>query len=460
MSAPPEARVLARSEHDISRANIDPDALKVLYRLHRNGHLGYLVGGAVRDLLLGKSPKDYDIATDATPEEILDLFRNSRIIGRRFPIVHVMFGRNKVLEVATFRAYDEDEEEASVLPSDMDSREEEERLEEQADELVDGNGDEPEPVRPPPVPRRRRGRMRDRGRHLLEFSDQPYGTPGEDALRRDLTINGMFYNIGDFTVIDYVGGLADLEAGVVRIIGDPDQRILADPVRMIRVTRHAARAGFRIDEGAWNAILRHGPLLAQCSKARVLEEFYRDLRGGSALPCLRLMREAGLLGVLLPELEGFLPADPDADTLAWRRLELLDEAVASGETFTHAFLLALLFAFPLSESLSRAEAAAGHRLDYGRHAYRFLKPLTAQLGVARRDNERLFLIAISQRRLARCREGQPVPGFFRDKPYFEEAYRLFRLDAEASGAELPPLEFGGRTRRSRRRRRRRPRRDK
>ncbi len=466
MTAPPEARILPRAEHVVSRRDIDPDALKVLYRLHRNGHRAYLVGGGVRDLLLKKAPKDYDIGTDATPEEILDLFRNSRVIGRRFPIVHVMFGPGKVMEVATFRAFEEEEPVQGSVPTDQDSLEEEARLEEEADQLEeDGNGKTPdaatEPATPAKLPRpRRRGRGNDRGRHLLEFAEQNYGSPAEDARRRDLTINGMFYDIGDFSVIDHVGGLDDLNARRIRTIGNPDSRFASDPVRMIRALRHAGRTGFSIEEETWAAIGRHRESLEHCSKARVLEEFYRDLRGGAALPTLRLMSESGVLQVLMPEADRFLPpGTSESAALPWKRLEILDRLVEEGEVPGNAFLLALLFSAQMLEELRLAEEARGGRVDSGRVAYRFLKPLTTELGVARRDNERLFLIAISQRRLARSFEGQPVPGFLRDKPYFPEAYRLFTLDAEARGLEVPALEFGGRGQgrgRRRRRRRRRP----
>jgi poly(A) polymerase len=472
MTAPPKARILPRAEHVLSRKDIDPDALKVLYRLHRNGHKAYLVGGGVRDLLLQKAPKDYDIGTDATPEEILDLFRNSRVIGRRFPIVHVMFGPGKVMEVATFRAFEEEEPVQGSVPTDQDSLEEEARLEEEADQLEEeNNGKAPaekaEPVsaqvRPRPRPRRR-GQGNDRGRHLLEFAEQNYGSPAEDARRRDLTINGLFYDIGDFSVIDHVGGLEDLAARRIRTIGDPDSRFASDPVRMIRALRHAGRTGFRIEEETWAAIGRHRKSLEHCSKARVLEEFYRDLRGGASLPTLRLMSESGVLQVLLPEADRFLPPGNDeVDALPWKRLEILDRIIAEGEAPSNAFLLALLFSAPMLEDLRHAEETRGGRVDSGRVAYRFLKPLTTELGVARRDNERLFLTAISQRRLARSLEGQPVPSFLRDKPYFPEAYRLFTLDAEARGLEVPALEFGGRGQgqgqgrgRRRRRRRRRP----
>ena len=495
MTAPAEhgpVRVLSRPEHNISRRDIDPDALKILYRLSRSGHRAYLVGGGVRDLLLGVVPKDFDIGTDATPEQILELFRNSRIIGRRFPIVHILFGRGKAVEVATFRSPDEEGEAETPLPTDEDSLEEKRRLEAEADALIDSDddgdeddeddGDEEfeeeseenesqdavtgsrEKGEGERGSRRRGGRDRrhyDRGRHLLEFSAQiEYGTPAEDAARRDLTINGLFYDISDFSVIDYVGGLADLDARVIRGIGDPDVRFRDDPVRIIRALRHSARTGFEIEPATWAACTKHAGRLLECSKARVLEEFYRDLKNGAALGSLNLMKRSGVLGVILPELDGFLPEwsgrEEDEMPLAWHRLAQLDKRILAGETFSSPLCLALLFTFPLLAHLDRVEADGERgRPDIGRVAYRFLKPLTTRLGVARRDTEQLFLISISQRRLSRCADGQPIPGFFANKAYFEDALRLFSLDAEARGIDVPEPRFttARKRRRSRRRRR-------
>ncbi len=499
-----EARVLRRAEHNISRRDIDADALKILYRLHRSGHRAYLVGGGVRDLLLGVTPKDFDIGTDATPEQILELFRNSRIIGRRFPIVHILFGKGKAVEVSTFRALIDENAEKDVIPTDQDSIEEKRHLEAEADNLITApdedededdlevddaaNDDEDETAAaeesehagptedsarekgkaegagPSKRGRDRRGRRRyDRGRHLLEFSNGiTCGSPAEDAGRRDLTINGLFYDIGDFSVIDYVGGLEDLEAGIIRAIGDPDIRFRGDPVRIIRALRHSARTGFTIEPATWEACLRHAPRLLECNKARLLEEFYRDLRNGASLPSLSLMKHSGVLGTILPELDRYLPKwDGREDTdmpLSWRRLDLLDRRIIAGESFSNAFCLGLLFTFPLLDHLERKENEGREgRPDIGREAYRFLKPLTTRLGAARRDTERLFLISISQRRLIRCREGQPIPRFFANKAYFDDALQLFLLDSEARGLEVPDPKFiggGGKRRRSRRRKRR------
>src|ERR1700756_916140 len=216
-----EPRVIAREEHTLSRRDIDPDALKVLYRLRQGDHVAYLVGGSVRDLLLARRPKDFDIGTSAHPYQVKKLFRNCWIIGRRFRLAHVKFG-TKGIEVATFR-----------------------RQVTGPDEPV--NPKNPEPAEPsaPQTP------------ELLVHHDNTFGTPEEDAFRRDFTINALFYDIATFSVIDYVGGLEDLRAGVVRSIGDPDVRLREDPVRMLRAIALAARLGFTIEAALVDAIRTH-----------------------------------------------------------------------------------------------------------------------------------------------------------------------------------------------------------
>ena len=271
----------------------------MLYRLHGAGYKGYLVGGSVRDLLLGRAPKDFDIGTDAHPQALRKLFRNCRMIGRRFRLAHILFANGKVVEVATFRR--------------------------RPDPAPDGGGPE-----------------------LLQTSDNTFGTPREDALRRDFTINGLFYDISDFSVIDYVGGLDDLEAGLVRTIGDPDIRFREDPVRMMRAVEFASRLGFAITPDAYEAILRHRKELAKSAPPRVTEELAQALRGGHALPTLLLMREVGLLDVLLPELTAALRLiDPDhargTGHLFWALLDVLDAERRRGRAFDDAVLFALLF---------------------------------------------------------------------------------------------------------------------
>src|SRR3954453_14548187 len=228
-----DPRVVPRAEHSLSRRDVDPDALKVLYRLHQADHIAYLVGGGVRDLLLSRRPKDFDIGTSAHPQQVKKLFRNCWIIGRRFRLAHVKFG-TKVIEVATFRR--------QVAPGE---------------EVVQDGVPAPDPSTP-------------EGEHLIHH-DNTFGTPEEDAFRRDFTINALFYDIDTFSVIDYVGGLEDLRAGIVRSIGDPDVRLREDPVRMLRAIALAARLDFTIEPTLVDAIRRHRHEIAKSSLARLLE---------------------------------------------------------------------------------------------------------------------------------------------------------------------------------------------
>jgi tRNA nucleotidyltransferase/poly(A) polymerase len=246
---------------------IDPDAAKVVRRLTRYGHQAYLVGGCVRDLLLGREPKDFDVATSATPDDMRNLFRNCRIIGRRFRLAHLYFGP-KVIETATFRAAPRDN------PASSDP---------------------------------------------LIWHDNVFGTAEEDARRRDFTINGLFYEVGTGKVIDWVGGIRDLRSGIVSTIGDPDVRMQEDPVRILRAIKFSARLGFSIDEQTRAAMVRHAPLIARCSVARVLEEIYKLLRGGTCELAFRQMAEIGVLPVLFPELAALMDTEgPQAPICALR----------------------------------------------------------------------------------------------------------------------------------------------
>ena len=254
-----QPRILQRPDHPVSRKNVDPNALKVLYRLDRSGFEAYLVGGGVRDLMLGRRPKDYDVATNARPQEIRRLFRNSRIIGRRFRLAHVYF-RQGVIEVSTFRGA--------------------------------------------PDPRAQRGGSDD----LLVTNDNTFGTPQEDAFRRDFTVNALYYRISDFAIVDYVGGVEDLERRVIRVIGEPDVRFREDPVRMLRACELAARLGFGIDAEPQRSIRRNRQELARAAAPRLLQELLQILRCGSAGAALQWMLDLGLLDVVLPELRSMLDA--------------------------------------------------------------------------------------------------------------------------------------------------------
>jgi poly(A) polymerase len=285
----------------------------VLYRLSGAGYKAYLVGGSVRDLLLKRTPKDFDIGTDAHPSALRRLFRNCRLIGRRFRLAHILFPEGKVVEVATFR---------------------------RRPEPVDSNTPE-----------------------LLMTSDNTFGTAREDALRRDFTINGLFYNIADFSVIDYVGGLEDLEAGLIRTIGEPDIRFREDPVRMLRAVEFASRLGFAITPDAYEAILNHRKEIVKSAPPRVTEELGQSLKGGHALTTFLLMRELGLLDSLLPELARVLrETDPEhphgTGHLFWALLDVLDAERRRGRIYEDSVLFALFF-LPVVRARVREAAPDG-----------------------------------------------------------------------------------------------------
>src|SRR5918992_459861 len=301
-----EPVIVPRAEHPISRRDIDADALKVLYRLHESGYTAYLVGGSVRDLLLSRRPKDFDIGTSAHPYQIKKLFRNCWIIGRRFRLAHVRFG-TKTIEVATFR---------KNIPAGTES-------------------EAAEPVERKPVDRL------DPVEH--RHHDNTFGTPEEDAFRRDFTVNALFYDIGTYSIIDYTGGLRDLELRVIRCIGEPEVRFLEDPVRMLRAVVLAARLEFTIDEPVLEAIGHHRHEISRSAPARLVEEYYKILRSGHAEEAFRQLRSTRLLKAITPELV-------DAPEALWRSIAALDRYRARFEsapdTLSNAILAGTLL-YPL-----------------------------------------------------------------------------------------------------------------
>jgi poly(A) polymerase len=349
-----EPVVLPRPEHTLSRKDIDADALKVLHRLHGEGFVAYLVGGSVRDLLLGRRPKDFDIGTSAHPYQVKRLFRNCWIIGRRFRLAHVKFG-TKTIEVATFRRQ---VPLGAVEPAEPLSPEQ------------DLEGVEPT-AEPRPIER-----------------DNEFGTPEEDAFRRDFTVHALFYDIGTLSIIDYTGGLDDLRGRVLRCIGDPDVRFVEDPVRMLRALVLAARLGFTVDEESLEAIARKADLITQAAPARLLEEYYKILRSGSARECFDHLADSGLLEYMSPELmndEGQLTDAFEAVDVYRRRFD------SAPETLTNAILAGTLLV-PLG--LLRRRTL--------RDADDVVREAPTQLGVmqvARRDIDRLRQILGLQRRL-------------------------------------------------------------
>src|SRR5262245_61655244 len=326
-----EPVVLAREAHSISRKQIDPDALKVLYRLHHSHYVAYLVGGSVRDLLLGRTPKDFDIGTSAHPYQVKKLFRNCWIIGRRFRLAHVRFG-NKTIEVATFRRQvSADEVDLPDLPS------------EPAATASDAPSDA--------------GLADVDAQDRLVHRDNSFGTPEEDAFRRDFTINALFYDIGTFSIIDYTGGLADLRDGLIRCIGDPRERFQEDPVRMLRAVAMAARLDFRIDPPIDAAIADTRGEIARSSPARLIEEFYKLLRSGSSERAFQMLAERGLLEPLANQLQA------NATPRLWASLNALDayrrrfESIP--DTLTNAILMGSLIV-PLGHTLQSLTPSTLH----------------------------------------------------------------------------------------------------
>jgi poly(A) polymerase len=294
----------AKAPPEIPEELLDPDAVKVVRRLRRSGHQAYLVGGCVRDLLLGIRPKDFDVATSAHPNQVKETFRNSRLIGRRFRLAHVFFRGGKIIEVSTFRANPLDE--LQDLPQD-----------------------------------------------LLIRHDNVFGSAEEDARRRDFTINGLFHDVDEGRVIDYVGGKDDLRARLIRTIGNPDVRMREDPVRILRAIRFAAKCAFDLERDTRTAMRAHVHEIPRCAPPRVLEEVLKLLRSGASRRCFELLREVGALRILLPPVAAYLERRGEEEAERHlRALDALDGHVRVGEIPSDAVLLATLLA-PLPRDAAR-----------------------------------------------------------------------------------------------------------
>jgi poly(A) polymerase len=308
------ARIIPRDAHPISRSQISEGALKVLYRLIKAGHHAFLVGGGVRDLLLGQDPKDFDIATDALPEEVHELFRNSRLIGRRFRLAHVRFGR-EIIEVATFRGPAADAEPAMIEAHELPSRRK--------------SGPDNEPA----------AALSGSG---MILRDNVYGTVEQDAERRDFTINALYYTPADFCIYDFAGGLEDIEARRIRLIGDPEQRYREDPVRMLRALRFAAKLDFTLDPSTARPIRELGELLLDVPPARLFDEVVKLLLHGQGLRTFELLREHDLFRMLFPASEARIAHDPVALAVVRTALANTDQRIEEDRPVTPGFLIAAL----------------------------------------------------------------------------------------------------------------------
>lgn len=387
-----DLQVIPREAHPISRRNISPNALRVLYRLRDAGFGAYLVGGAVRDLLLGGHPKDFDVATDATPEEVRSLFRNCRLIGRRFRLAHVVFGR-EIVEVATFRAGSDD-----------------------------GSGER---------------EMHEGGRLLR---DNVYGTIEEDAVRRDFTANALYYAIEDFSVRDYVGGFADIQARVLRLIGDPERRYREDPVRMLRAVRLAAKLGFTIDPPTAEPIPQLAPLLREVSSARLFDESLKLFLSGHAVASFEGLERHGLLPVLLPETAAAMRANRSG---ALRRMVLAglrdtDARVAADEPVSPGFLFALLLWPAYCRALMQLQAQGMHTAEAQRRAAdRVTVHLLETIALPRRFSLPMQEIWLLQSRFSQRKR----VGRFLAHPRFRAAYDFLVLRQAASDEHAEDVAF-------------------
>ncbi len=389
-------RIVPEADHPIRRNHIDREALKVLYRLRDAGFAGYLVGGGVRDIYLGKKPKDFDISTDARPGQLRKLFRNSRTIGRRFRLVQVYFRGGKIIEVSTLRSQ-----------SDVQEGKDDDRV----------------------LP-----------------SNNTFGTLEEDAFRRDLTVNSLFYEIENSTIIDYVGGVRDLENGIIRIVGDPVRRITRDPVRMMRAIRHGARNNFAIDDATWQAIIDNRDKLTLCPPSRIRDELLKDLRGGCSRAWFKLALESGLFFTLLPFYDEMMnnAHNGDVGAMISANLKVLDRLLGAGmrqrlevdipDHILLAFLLAP-WAIVRFELMKRVPKGPDHHRLLG----------DVRSGLSTIIGDRFHLRRLAKEEIARLLVNLPLfrmhrrnnswPKWLRRKSYFPDSSRFFQLYQEANGGE-------------------------
>ena len=392
----PTPRIIPRKQHPISRKNIDREALKVLYRLRDAGHVAYLVGGGVRDLHQGKTPKDFDISTNARPGRLRKIFRNSRLIGRRFRLVQVFFPGNKIIEVSTFRC----------------------RSEYDINGTASGNAD------------------------AVLAANNTFGTPSDDAFRRDLTINALFYSIENHSIIDYVGGVKDLEDGIIRLIGKPERRITRDPARMMRVIRHAARNNFVIEPATWEAIIAHRDKLMLCPISRIRDELMRDLRSGDSCPWTKLALDSSLFEVLFPFYAPALQPSRNDDS---RKLLLdiqasVDRLHKFGVPLPDQILLSLLLVpWALHEyDLLNKSCKGGdfHRLL--RQVRGGLDEILGPMSIKKSHKENIALQLVNLPQFTKFSKENSWPKWLKRKSYYKDCDLFFRIFCEARDGKLVP----------------------
>jgi poly(A) polymerase len=404
---------------DLDPASFDPDAVKVVSRLQQHGHQAYFVGGCVRDLLVGRKPKDFDVATSAHPGEVRATFRNCRLIGRRFRLAHVYFKGGKIIEVSTFRDN----------PGEL-----EERPPPEADANPPEEGEEPREAQP-------NGESEpDAEEDLLITQDNVFGTAEQDARRRDFTINGLFYDFASGKVIDYVRGRRDLDERYIRTIGDPERRMREDPVRILRAVRFASKLEFDIESRTYAAMEGAVEDLPRCAPPRLLEETFRLIRGGVATPSLKLLAALDALKILLPPIADYLAKrGPEGEKAFYAFTETLDRRVLGGVALEDAVLLAAML-LPIALAAPYQEPEGGEQPTVAAAIEDLLADLVRNARLPRRIAERCRLILIAQRTLSGQRRRRGSLMSFRRHPLFNEALTAFEIWVDATGEHREALE--------------------
>ena len=386
--AQPRMTVIPREQHTISRKDISENALKVLYRLNKAGYEAYLVGGGVRDLLLGKKPKDFDVTTNATPDQVRKLFRNCRLVGRRFRLAHVMFGP-EIIEVATFRGHHEEQ------PADRTTSQ--------------------------------------RGQNGMLLRDNIFGSIEEDAQRRDFTINSLYYSVADFTVRDYVGGMNDLEDGVIRLIGNPETRYREDPVRMLRAVRFAAKLHMTISPETAEPIPRLATLINDVPPARLFEESLKLLQAGYGFDTYQLLRECSLFQPLFPTITRYFTegGNTPMERIINQVLKNTDNRIHNDMRVNPAFLFATMLWYPQLETAQRIAQESGltYHDAFALAMNDVLDEACRTLAIPKRITSLIRDIWQLQLRMSR-RQGKRAWKLM-EHPKFRAAYDLLALRAEA-----------------------------
>ncbi len=426
VSMPPFVTTRREIPWPLPAEHLDTEACNVVRRLAAAGFETYLVGGCVRDLMFGLRPKDFDVVTSATPRDVKRVFRNCRIIGRRFRLAHVFF-RDKIIEVATFRsnapAASEPDiigDETELLASDAIEAGEAFELHEAPEFVESLAAEEPKPAD-----------------GLIIRDDNVFGTAEQDAVRRDFTINALFYDVERETIIDFVGGVHDVERKLLRTIGDPAIRMREDPIRMLRAIRLASRLGCRIDDSSWEAIERFHPEIMQAAAPRILEDILRMFRGGAIAPAFDMMLASGVLETLLPELFLHLRRETTQETAeeveAMRQSLLVADAwTHSGRLLSDAVQLALLLA-PIV--LTKVYDQHGQHTSAPAVAMTgdIVRPIAMRLAISKRDSERIRQILLNLTKLgAKGRRRRGAAALAR-RNYFADTLELFELFSHATG---------------------------